>query len=561
MDYEVLQYHWDDRKKLYQDYLYLNKLYEQTLARMRELLNQIHGVDHSLRYWRVVIGPWLYYFIQILYDRYQSILTAIESGKATNTLIGKYKEAKWLPQDFPCFLNWFVNDDYNHYIYSRIIEFTGRMPFDIVEVGNVSNHKEQTGRIKKPFAPKKILKKLIGLYSKLVPDRFNQIVLISSYLNVLDLINLQLSLKQIPYLMPPNVASPESSIDLAERENISFKQANSEFEQLLWVMIREQIPTVYIEGYSEMNERSLKAYPKKPKAILTATDYFSNEAFKFWAGHHVDCGAKLLGTQHGGLYGAARWYADETHEIHIYDKYYTWGWKSNIYENTKVLPTIKLNKVSKNICPNANGKILLVLMASPRYSYHMYSVPVSTSGMHLYFDNQGQFVRDLSKKNQKMLLVRLYPHDYGWSQMARWHDEFPKINCYSGNKLMLDQLNESRLFVGTYNATAFLEAFAANFPTVLFWNPRHWELRPSAQSFYDELFKVGILYYTPESAAAKVNEISHDPASWWNQHEIQRAKDRFCNQFAHISDNWRNEWKDELLNIVTSSKKHNFDDS
>jgi len=561
LSYDVLPYHWDDRNKLYQDYLYLEKLYEQILLQMKDILNRIHGVDHSHRYWRIVLGPWLYYFIQILYDRYLSILTAIESGKVTNTLIDRYNDARWLPQDFPCFLNWFIYDDYNHYIYSRIIEFTSRIPFNIVDVEDGNNQKERAGSANHFFASKKILKKLIGLYGKIVPDRLNQIVLISSYLNTFDLIKFQFSLKQIPYLLPPDVVVPEFGIDPDTRGKLSFIPVENEFEQLLAKMIREQIPLIYVEGYSEMNERSLKAYPKKPKIIFTANAYYSNEAFKFWAGHHVDSGVKFVGTQHGGLYGAALWYADESHEILIYDKYYTWGWKSDIYKNKKPLATSKLNKAKRVMRSKNDGRILSVLMAVPRYSYHMYSIPISSSGMLSYIDDQYRFVKALSKENQELLLVRLYPHDYGWSQVERWNYELPEINCYSGNKSMMDQLNESRLFVGTYNATTFLETFVADFPTVLFWNPNHWELRPSAQSFYDELFKVGILHYTPEFAAVKVDEIYKDPMAWWRQSDIQKAKDRFCYQFARISDNWQNEWKDELLSIVKSSKKHDFTDS
>lgn len=553
LSYEVLPYHWDDRKKLYQDYLYLDKLYEQTLLQMRDLLNKIHGVDHSLRYWRIVVGPWLYYFIQILYDRYQSILTAIESGKVTNTLIGKYKEAKWLPQDFPCFLNWFVNDDYNHYIYSRIIEFTGRMPFDIVEVGNGSNHKEQTGGIKKPFAPKKILKKLIGLYGKIVPDRLNQIVLISSHLNLPDLIKLQLSLKQLPYLLPTDVAVPDVDIDPDRREQISFEPSKSKFEELIGKMIREQVPLIYVEGYAQMNDRSLKAYPENPKVIFTAHAFSPNETFKFWAAYHVDRGVKFVGTQHGGHYGTGLWSSNENHEIHIYDTYFTWGWKSDVYDNTKPLVTAKLNRAKRNVCPKKDGRILLVLMAVPQYSYYMYSVPVSSSGMLSYFDYQYRFVRALSGQNKKLLIVRLYTHDYGWNQMERWANEFPEIECYHGSKSMLDQLKESRLAICTYNATTYLETFAANFPTVMFWNPEHWEIKPSALPYFDELRRVGILHDTQESAAALVNEIYPDPASWWKQPEIQRAKDQFCFQFARTSNSWLKEWRAALLNVPNVS--------
>lgn len=564
LSYEVLPYHWDDRRKLYQDYLYLDKLYEHTLLQLTERLNQIHGVDHSVRYWRIIIGPWLSYFVQNLYDQYQSILTAAESGKVTNTFIGEYKCGQWLPQDFPEFREWFfVNDDrtddYNHYLYSQIIEYTHRIPFEIVEAETNSNniHVEHPNNNKRSFfTPKKLLKNFINLGQKLVPDRFNEIVLVSTYLNIWDLIKLQFSLGQFPYLLPPTLMSPESRIDLDLRANLSLELSNNEFELLLCKLIKEQIPSIYVEGYGEMNRCSLNAYPGRPRVIFTANAYYANEAFKFWAAHHVDCGIKLVGTQHGGHYGTGLWSALDDHEIRIYDQFYTWGWKSDVYENTKPLAAAKLNKVEKSIRPKKDGRILIALAAIPRYSYNMYSAFVASSGMLAYFNDQYRFVRGLSDRNQKLLIVRLYMRDYGWSQQERWACEFPAIECYLGNKSMSDQLNESRLFIGTYNATTYLETFAANFPTVLFWNPDHWELRPSAQPYFDELRRVGILHDTPESAAAKVNEICDNPISWWQQPEIQAAKNKFNHQFARTSGNWLKEWKSELLDLAQSDIGH-----
>ena len=549
LTHEVLPYHWDDRKKLHQDYLYLDKLYEQTLFQMRDLLNQIHRVDHSLRYWRIVIGPWLYWFIQILYDRYQSVLTAIEFGKVTNTLISKYDGVKWLSQDFPSFVNYSINNDlYNHYLYSLLIEFTGKIPFEVVETTVGKNYKEELKGIKNPFVLKKIFIKFIGLFGKLIPDRLNRIVLISSYLNTFNLIKLQVLLKQLPYLFPPDVVIHEANIDLNTRKKLFIRSSKSEFEQLLGKMIKEQIPLVYLEGYAQMNKLSLTTYPKKPRVIVTANAYQFNEAFKFWAGYHCDNGAILVCMQHGGHNGTGLWSSHEKHETKIGDKYYTWGWNSDIYRNTKPLAAAKLNG-AKNIRSKKDGRILLVLVTMPRYSYHMYSAPVAASGTLSYFNDQYRFVRALSEENQRLLLARLYHVDRGWSQMERWGNEFSGVKCYQGGKEMLSQLKESRLFIGTYNATTYLQTFVANFPTVMFWNPSHWELRPSAQPYFDELRRVGIFHETPESAAAKVNKISHDPASWWNQPEIQRAKDKFCFQFARTSDNWLDEWKKELLGL------------
>ena len=90
------------------------------------------------------------------------------------------------------------------------------------------------------------------------------------------------------------------------------------------------------------------------------------------------------------------------------------------------------------------------------------------------------------------------------------------------------------------------EASYFNIPTIIFWNPCQWELRPDAQPYYDELRRVGILHDTPESAAKKANEVCDNTISWWHQPEIQAVKDQFCHQFARTSDDWLKEWNVEL---------------
>ena len=78
MNAKVLHYHWDDRHKLYNDYQYLNNIYENTLKSLQKKLNEIHKVDHSLRYWRILIGPWLGYFLQMVFDRWIMFKFAFE---------------------------------------------------------------------------------------------------------------------------------------------------------------------------------------------------------------------------------------------------------------------------------------------------------------------------------------------------------------------------------------------------------------------------------------------------------------------------------------------------
>lgn len=548
LDYEMLPYHWDDRERLYQDCLYLEDVYERYLRLIAERLNYIHNVDHSIRYWRIIIGPWLHLFIKILYDRYISIQTAIESGLVKGTWIIPKIIERWIPKDIGIFHDWFVSDEYNQYLYSRIIETLGRIPFDIVNVG-IAPPFEKKSVFSHDSFPMLQLRKLLVMYAKNLPSRWNQVVFVTSYLNNFDLIKLQFSMRQFPYLLSPAVKPKDFFAELSMRKKLVLKHGEDDFEFILDWFIAEQIPKAYVEGYADMNQHALRAFPKKPKVIFTANAYDSNEGFKFWASHQVECGAKLVGTQHGGNYGMGLWNAEESHQISIYDRFYTWGWHTYGEQKTVTLSAGKLAQIQKTIAPNSEGYILWVAMSIPHYSNCTFCIPVGPQMLD-YIKDQQQFAQSISRDVHELMLLRLYPHDYGWNEAERWTDMDAKLKQYKGTKSMYKQLNESRLFIGTYNATTYLETFSSNFPTILFWNPRHWEIRQSAQPYFDMLRRVGILHDTPESAAAKVNEIYKNPLSWWNQKEIQDARVKFCQQFAYTSENWIKEWKNELSNLT-----------
>ena len=99
LDYKVLPYHWDDRNKLYNDYQYLNSLYEDTLNNTKEQLNRIHGVDYSLRYWRILIGPWLAYFMQMVFDRWAMLNFAFKSYNIDYCKILLTVDNTFIPKD------------------------------------------------------------------------------------------------------------------------------------------------------------------------------------------------------------------------------------------------------------------------------------------------------------------------------------------------------------------------------------------------------------------------------------------------------------------------------
>ena len=81
LDYEVMPYHWEDRQRMHQDYQRINTIYERYLKCLADNMNNLHQCDHPIRYWRIIVGPWLYFFIEILYDRLLSIRRDGRAGR------------------------------------------------------------------------------------------------------------------------------------------------------------------------------------------------------------------------------------------------------------------------------------------------------------------------------------------------------------------------------------------------------------------------------------------------------------------------------------------------
>ena len=549
LDHEVLPYHWDDREKLYQDYHLLDQIYESCLNQLVEQLNELHQTDFPTRYWQIIIGPWLFYFIQVVYDRYLSICAAEKSGKVTNVLLPKTDSTDWTPKDYSEFKSGVLYDPFNQYLYSEIIQFLGNLPHEITNYSPLSSPKTNATP-DKPLV--NIVKKFLRLFGSLQPDKCNEIVFVNSYIKPLELALLQISLGQLPNPYQPTVETKSFPTNHAMRDKITVATGPTVFESLLKKIIPSLLPQVYMEGYQDMHQRAQHVFPGNPKVIYTTNALYAKEGFKFWTAWHITRGTKLVTSQHGGNHGLAKWSAQETHEITVSDKNFTWGWEEKGETRTTPMASGQLISKIKNVKAKVDGNILWVGMSQPRYSYWLYSIPIGPQFID-YLVDQKYFAEEVSDEVRRLLMYRLYPTDMDdWSLKDRLKDMLPPIQLYEGPKSIYQQLNEARLCICTYNSTTFLETFAADFPTLAFWNPNHWELRPSGEPYFDELKEVGIFHDTPESAAAKANIIYQNPIAWWQSSDVQEVRKKFCKRFARTSPHWISEWKTELQKLIKS---------
>ena len=551
LSWSCCEYHWDDRQKLFLDYQFIQSIYESILDDLSNSLNNIHSVTHSVRYWRIIIGPWLNYFLGMLFDRWHMLNSVVIQNEplVCNVLPRKFGEL--IPYDMNHFNSLYVEDDWNEGIYTELLT---RFFSDSIRIKKlVENNRLKDKDTYEPSITRRLKTKILSQLSfsrKRKPLQGQYVV--HGVISHRDRLELQFKLRQIPKFWRSYKFDKIKPSEISRQWRMPSKSKISEFEKIARLMIPQHIPTLYLEGYSQaiLKIKTLNM-PKQPELVCTDNGYSSDEFFKFWCAEAVVSGSPLIVAQHGGHYGSGLFSATEEHEIKISDKYLTWGWSSP--KSDKTLAVGNLRESVNRVKYSKDGKALIVGMSIPRYSYRMYAIPVANQFLD-YFEEQNEFISALNENVLKQLVVRLYDNDYGWNMRSRLQSRHPKIVFDKGQKSIRNMMSQTRIYIATYNATTYLESLLWNVPTIIFWNPNHWELRPEAKESYDLLKSVGIFHESPHSAAEKINEVWDDVDLWWQSNEVQTARAQFCHEFSRPICN-KAERLSEIFSTLKRSKQ------
>lgn len=535
MDAEVAPYHWDDRKKLYRDYLYLQTLHEELLKELAGKLNAIHGVNHSVRYWRILIGPWLGYFIQMLFDRWAMIGQVVANNSISGARVMETPPEKMIPNDMDHFTRLWLGEAWNEAVYGQLLQGWTDIPIE----KTAPAEKPGPSTTQRPAPPKSLwLKHKMAQAVSSASQMFvreDEAFFISSYMRTGQDLRLQWRLGQIPKLWK-NIPTPRAQVDLAKRQWQMGRSNEEGFPAIVRAMIPKHIPALYLEGYGDLQTCcAAQPWPGKPSFIFASNLFVRHDVFKAWVAQKTEDGAPLVTGQHGGLYSLGLWYFIDEHQRAISDAFITWGW--NAEGEPKIKPVGNLKMAGRDQGWNPKGDALMIQMARPRYSYHMFSMPFASQWLD-YFEDQCRFVTALPERLRERLVVRLYGSDYGWGQKQRWQDRFADIRLDEGSVPIESLVEKSRLAISTYNGTTFLESMAANVPTIIFWNPNHWEISKSGSPYMEQLKSAGIFHETPESAAQQVAQVWDDVAGWWNSGRAQSARKEFCHRYSRLPEDF-----------------------
>lgn len=540
---KIIDYHFNDRKKLNASRKEINAIYDEFLKILTSSLNKLFNKNNNKRYWEIIWGWWLYTFILVIYDRNLSISKVLKMypKSITNILNPKSYIIAYNTRDY---LDNIQNDFFNFQIYSSL--------WNKYE-GNVNSIITNSYKTKKTinsiyYYCKMLLVNFCRTLFKLIFKKSNIISFSTGFpKKTLLKIIFKSKFKVVPFelFVNENIKSTKKinqDLDLRNELKdilVKHKKKNNHFLNICLIMISEHAPLSILEGYKtsvKINRRNINKCN-----FLFSSNGFINDQWNILCAEHINNGAKLINSQHGGGYGIQKFSGFEDYEIRVADKFITTGWKLKPKHKFIPMPLPFVNKNKHNKI-NKNGKIFYIRNDYPRYLYRIFSHPVGKY-VGLYRKWSGRFLQKLDKKVLSNTLVRFYPID-----LTGTHDSFKQkhqeVKYDDYIKTFDYQLKNCKIAISDTNQTTFLESIALDIPTIIFWNPLSTEIKREAKPLIDMLNKVEILHYSPESAANFLNLNHENINKWWMSNEVREARASFISNYANLSNNWEYEWVD-----------------
>lgn len=511
-------------------------IYDALLPRLQtELaaaLNAFHKCQHSLRYWQILIGPWLHNYAQTIFNRYFTLHQALSAHDVSGTTVLDAPAYSLGTIDTRCFV-WATGDEvWNRVLGSRLIR---ERPDIAVEVDSVLPADERcfTEGPAMTASGRDLKHAIIHAGNIILPflATKHDALIINSYLPKPVEVGLQLALGHCPQLWvtPP---TPTAWPDPEVRKALSLDaRGHVGFERFVRMQIFDAIPSCFLEGYAELVERAgAMPWPKEPRFIFTSNSFAYDEVFKAYTGSMVEKGVPYFVGAHASIATGPYIEADNNSpESQTSDRYFTWGWED---DNPRNVPAFIFKTVGRKPRPTGphHGGLLLVEVFVPHRKTHWDSY----YEFGLYQEDQFRFVESLPAAIRERLTVRLHG-EYKrtrWGEEERWRERSPATKLDNGGRHIRGLIAESRLIVHSYDSTGIPESLTLNIPTVCFWRGGFDHLFPRARPEYEGLRRAGIFTDTPEQAAAHIAQHWDDLSAWWGSAHVQEARQAFCRRFC-----------------------------
>ena len=538
---------WKSPHDIFKASLYIDSLIDRIIPPLSKLMNNFHKIKYSDQFWEKYTIVWLTHWLGHCYDRYKR-LEHVEKVAGEKL---KVKMSSCHASNFWDYMKGVTEGHYPNLLLMSDIIRNGQFKFLNTEEFNVPDYANDRKCIEK--YPRTAIDYVLGKlnrFARSVKRNLENCMASSLYLgniyglSLIDKFYLQLSSDPLFIFKRKN----NSNLLKIERDRNNFAgqilefDVRNEFEEIIKTIVLSHIPNALLSIYSRQQN-------DKPRLkIWIGNDIYKSEENAFRIAEICEHGGRWISAQHGGGYGQTLYFPIGKIEYETSDGFITWGWDfKHIYSSHYYpLPSPMLSKLPKH--KYKKEQIVFVSTMHPPYFYRLQSTLLPEQQLE-YLVNKKRFFLKLERNILLKIRYKSYIYDYGIEEVefvstVLLQDQF-LVKCK-----LTREFKNSKLVVINHMATSFLEAFVMNVPTILFWNPEHFATTPEATPYFDKLRATGILFDHPGAAAEKVNEIWGDVQGWWQQPEVQKAKDEFCYQFARTSKNWRKEWVELLKGFI-----------
>lgn len=502
---------------------------ERVLASLAARLNELHGVNLPLRYWRIALGSWLLYHIQQLEDRRR--LVAADLAAAPESVVALAEEDFLIPRDTLDYLGLFQTKPYDLMLRTLGLRSLGK----------------KAPEARMPREPLPSLNKPVGIRALYHAAR-RYVYTAARRLCPGDVLTdnvypmsrrHEILAKAMDYRLWPLAAELPERLRVpgvldARRRALADLPCEGPIDALAVSSLPWCLPALFLEGFPAARAHAKRVLGRPPKAMLHSVGIYYDELYKLCAAEAALAGTPLIGVQHGGHYGCLQWSNPEWHERSIADAYVTWGWKEDAATTPLPVPWLWPPPPRR---PEA-GEVLIVTTTGLQNATELFPAPMGREWRD-FFAWRGRFLDALGPEHRAASRLRLFPKDYGWGErkeaVARWPDL--RID---DRRHFHEAVSSAALIVTDHAGTTFLEALAWDIPSVHFWDDRIWASRPSALAAYEPLRRAGIIHDSPESAARQVALVRRDPREWWERSaEVRRE---FVSTYARMSPDWAAQW-------------------
>ena len=543
------------KKNILKDHQQYLKYYDELEELVIKKLNLYHKTNHPKRYWKILLGNWLNWYIKIIINRFNLLdnLLKKQNFKQIQFIINS---KTYLNLQGTSDINLCCEDpDWNAKVFLKIFQFLKyKKNFKIF----YKKKKNKKNNILHTQNKKSFSTKFLNLISKLFSKK-NDIFFIETYFPKITLFKICLRLFQFPVFW--------------RREPFLFKKTNSKTrkkikincnfkDDLLKTFIISNvfnfIPNCVLEGYKD-NLRKSKTlpYPKNTELIYTASNFNSDELFKVWTAEKTLKNTKYVIGQHGGGYENFRFHNEKPVEILTPDHYFTWGWsyEDQNFTNRNLFIKFFVTRIKKKSKYNNFYKKSQIVLFLPdrfpsRYTWNTYKEYLENIKL---IKNFMKVLNPALLNNIFLKLLRRNRNDNSRElnkEIEFWYNFNSNINIINENLNIHKVYKKTKLCIFFYNSTGVLELISLNKPIILVLSKTQWANIPKkVLKYYNDLYKVGVFYKDFGLAAKAVNKISNDCDNWWFKKKRQHVLSKFRKRFAKYSNNLDRDFIKEIKMI------------